>query len=76
MATRIMVKDNASIHIEGDFELFDFHGNKFDVNGRTLIKLCRCGASKDKPFCDGAHRAANFQSEVKATTLPPLTPKT
>jgi CDGSH-type Zn-finger protein/uncharacterized Fe-S cluster protein YjdI len=22
--------------------------------------LCRCGASKNKPFCDGAHHAANF----------------
>lgn len=25
------------------------------------IASCRCGASKDKPFCDGTHRSVNFK---------------
>ena len=75
MAAKITVKNNGSIRIEGDFELFDIEGNKFDLTGRTAISLCRCGQSKEKPFCDGTHRACNFQSNVKAYALPPLPPK-
>jgi CDGSH-type Zn-finger protein len=75
MAAKITVKNNGSIRIEGEFELFDIDGNKFDLAGRATISLCRCGQSKDKPFCDGTHRVCNFQSEIKAHKLPPVTPK-
>jgi uncharacterized Fe-S cluster protein YjdI len=34
-------------------------------DGRTLVEgirmaLCRCGATKNAPFCDGSHRVAGF----------------
>ena len=75
MATKITVKNDGSIRIEGEFELYDINGSKFDLAGRTTISLCRCGQSKDKPFCDGTHRATNFQSEVNARVLLPVPPK-
>ncbi len=71
MATKIIVKSNGSTRVEGDFELCDAEGNIYDLAGRTKISLCRCGHSKDMPFCDASHKAMDFQSEVKARVLPP-----
>lgn len=35
------------------------------VEGNIICALCRCGASKDKPYCDGAHKNINFKAEKK-----------
>jgi CDGSH-type Zn-finger protein len=75
MTTKIIVKNNGSIRVEGDFELFDLSGKKFELNGRTTVSLCRCGHSKDKPFCDGSHREIGFQSEIIARDVPLKTSK-
>jgi CDGSH-type Zn-finger protein len=75
MAAKITVKNNGSIRVEGDFELLDLSGKKFNLNGRSTISMCRCGASKDKPFCDGSHRVTGFQSEITARELPPIAEK-
>ncbi len=75
MPAKITIKNNGSIRIEGEFELFDQNGNKFDLGGRTHISLCRCGLSKDKPFCDSSHKLTAFQSEIVARVLPPPQPK-
>ena len=74
--TKITVRNNGSLRIEGDeFIICDASGNAFDLAGRTAISLCRCGQSKDKPFCDGTHKECSFSSEVKARALaPPVVP--
>jgi CDGSH-type Zn-finger protein len=74
-ATKIIVKSNGSLRIEGDFEICDLQGGVFGLAGRTGISLCRCGHSEDKPFCDGSHKKAGFQSEIAARDLPPPVPK-
>ncbi len=66
MTTKITFKNHGSIKVEGEFELYDQDGKKFDLSGKETISLCRCGQSKNKPFCDGAHKAEKFQSEIHA----------
>ena len=68
-ATKISVRNDGSIKVEGDFEIFDQEGRAFGLGGRTTIALCRCGHSESKPFCDGAHKKINFQSMIQARDL-------
>lgn len=35
------------------------------VDGNVICALCRCGVSKDKPYCDGAHKGIDFKAEKK-----------
>jgi CDGSH-type Zn-finger protein/uncharacterized Fe-S cluster protein YjdI len=34
------------------------------VNRMTSVRLCRCGGSSNKPFCDGTHQRNGFRSDV------------
>jgi len=52
---------NGPYIIEGVVDLFDTDGNKITVD-KPRIALCRCGASSNKPFCDGTHSAIGFQA--------------
>lgn len=72
---KITTNNNGPLRIEGEFTICDATGAAYDVAGRTVISLCRCGASENKPFCDGSHKRISFQSEVKARALPPPAPK-
>jgi len=71
----ITCNNNGSLRVTGSFVIKDAQGQAFDLSGRETISLCRCGASENKPFCDGKHRTAGFQSEVQARKLPPPAPK-
>jgi CDGSH-type Zn-finger protein len=74
-ATKITINPNGSIRIEGDFSIHDAEGKEFGLGGRTVIGLCRCGHSANKPFCDGSHARMGFLDEVVARELPPPKPK-
>lgn len=68
--TKITVNNNGSLRIEGDFEIVDKNGNTYGLGGRELVSICRCGLSKNKPFCDASHKG-NFEHEAEAFDLPP-----
>ena len=48
------------LKIEGPLELVSGTGRT--INRITETWLCRCGASGNKPYCDGSHRRIGFKS--------------
>jgi CDGSH-type Zn-finger protein len=75
MPTKVTCNHNGPIRIEGEFEILDPAGAVFGLAGRTVISLCRCGHSANKPFCDGSHNRMGFTDQVVARELPPPKPK-
>lgn len=58
---RITGAANGPLLVEGPLELCAASGEA--VSGRKGA-LCRCGASANKPFCDGSHTAIGFETEA------------
>jgi len=44
--------------LRGGIPLVSADGFAYEVRNRVTV--CRCGASKNKPFCDGSHAAVKF----------------
>jgi CDGSH-type Zn-finger protein len=60
----ITVRPSGPLRVDdpnGVVEMVDADGNKYDLTGKTAFSLCRCGASANRPFCDGSHKTA-FQA--------------
>src|SRR6266853_890496 len=74
-STKIIVRNDGPLRVEGEIELVDMQGQPYGLAGRTAIALCRCGHSANKPFCDGSHKAAGFQDQQQARELPPPKPQ-
>ncbi len=68
--TKLTINNNGSVKIEGDFEIVDRSGGMYDLGGREIVSICRCGLSKNKQFCDGSH-TGHFEHEAVAFALPP-----
>lgn len=81
-AVKITIRKNGPYRVEapeGVIELVDADGNKYDLTGKPAFSLCRCGASVNKPFCDGAHSKVGFmaaEAAVRAETQQAAQPNT
>lgn len=58
---QVRLRPNGPLSIVGKFKLTDGAG-AVAWSGNEMA-LCRCGASKNKPFCDGSHRDCGFAAE-------------
>jgi uncharacterized Fe-S cluster protein YjdI len=56
--TRVEVMANGPLLVHGTLEVKDASGKTESKSGVTA--LCRCGASDNKPYCDGAHKKIDF----------------
>ena len=62
MPAKVTCFENGPTVIEGSVTYIDADGNEQTSPGKA-VAFCRCGASANKPFCDGAHKGADFTAE-------------
>ena len=58
---RVDPERNGPLAVSGNLEIISGTGRI--VARITAARLCRCGASQNKPFCDGTHARIGFQAD-------------
>jgi CDGSH-type Zn-finger protein len=54
-------RPNGPLFVRGLVRMVDEDGQL--IREDTRLALCRCGASENKPFCDGSHRRIGFRTD-------------
>ena len=57
----VKARKNGPYLVDGTAVYLDGKGNQIKTSG-SMVALCRCGGSNNKPFCDGTHRKNEFQA--------------
>jgi len=55
---KVSPQTNGPLLVEGNLEICAASGRT--VARQTSVRLCRCGGSSNKPFCDGTHKKNGF----------------
>jgi CDGSH-type Zn-finger protein/uncharacterized Fe-S cluster protein YjdI len=58
-ANEMTVSNDGPLYVSGDLKVDGATDDMSSVSRR--VALCRCGSSKNKPFCDNSHREIAFQ---------------
>jgi CDGSH-type Zn-finger protein/uncharacterized Fe-S cluster protein YjdI len=61
------IEADGPLYLKGNLELFTMHGQL--IAKETRMAVCRCGLSKNKPYCDGSHKEAHFTDAGKVTVV-------
>ncbi len=59
---KMTAKENGPYVIEAEGQYVIIRDGQEEVLDQKAIALCRCGASGNKPFCDGSHKKINFEA--------------
>lgn len=62
--TTIDPQPNGPLFVRGRLHIRDSEGDV--IREDTRVALCRCGGSRNKPFCDGSHRQNGFRTDPHA----------
>lgn len=62
MTVSLRVRHRGPLVVEGDFEIVGADGERLELGDAKKVKLCRCGQSRNRPFCDGSHYRTDFES--------------
>jgi CDGSH-type Zn-finger protein/uncharacterized Fe-S cluster protein YjdI len=65
VATTLELFLNGPLVVRGHVRIVDRDGHL--IREDTRLALCRCGASENKPFCDGSHRRIDFHTAPDAS---------
>lgn len=57
---------SSALWVRGGIPVVSDDGTLYEVRNR--VALCRCGASQNKPFCDGSHAAIEWKDENAGRT--------
>lgn len=64
---------SGGLWVRGGIHIQREDGRTFEVRNRVV--LCRCGHSRNKPYCDGAHAAVKWQDALEGTPTEKRSPK-
>ena len=62
----IKVIPNGPYRVSGPTTVTDPQGNAIVIEDGRAVSLCRCGASVNKPYCDGTHSRIGFAAAEAA----------
>ena len=66
MTVTVKALKDGPYEVAGGAKLQAVNGKEYVESALDPLYLCRCGQSRNRPFCDGSHKDAGFKSDDTA----------